>query len=265
YILYKLFYEKSYIKTYKPVFSHDCNGNIETPQYPNTWIVIMTSTDLPLNGVKFFEMCGKQLVAFRGGSGAVNVLSAYCPHLGANLGVGGHVVTESGDDCIQCPFHGWRFRGRDGQCKRIPNLNESELNTVKAVVKKWQTIEMNEVIYVLGENASDIQHFYYVHEMIIPYIISSTFSFDSTNCTDSTIIGRMTIYLFGVEVVTVPIKLCHVSPVTELVYFGTEDSMLSTIDSDAMMWLWTQTRPHKYKGFPKFATVHLVITLELLE
>ncbi|CAG2121155.1 unnamed protein product, partial [Medioppia subpectinata] len=65
------------------------------------------------------------------------------------LGVGGHVVTESesGDDCIQCPFHGWRFGG-DGQCKRIPNLNESELNALKAVVKKWQTIEKNEVIYV---------------------------------------------------------------------------------------------------------------------
>ncbi|CAG2106734.1 unnamed protein product [Medioppia subpectinata] len=133
----------------EPVFAHNGNANTETPQYPNTWIVIMTSRDLPLNGVKPFEMCGKQCVAFRGGSGAVHVLSAYCPHLGANLGVGGHVVTESesGDDCIQCPFHGWRFGG-DGQCKRIPNINESELNTVKAVVKKWQTIEKNEVIYV---------------------------------------------------------------------------------------------------------------------
>ncbi|CAG2100821.1 unnamed protein product [Medioppia subpectinata] len=95
--------------------------------------------NLPLNCVKPFEMCGKQCVTFRGRSGAVHVLSAYCSHLSANLGVGGHVVTESesGDDCIQCPFHGWRFGGK-----------ESELNTVKAVVKKWQTIEKNEVIYV---------------------------------------------------------------------------------------------------------------------
>ncbi|CAG2106418.1 unnamed protein product [Medioppia subpectinata] len=67
------------------------------------------------------QLCGQQRVLFRGPSGVVHCLSAYCPHLGANLGVGGHVVTESGDDCIQCPFHGWRFGG-DGQCKRIPNL-----------------------------------------------------------------------------------------------------------------------------------------------
>ncbi|CAG2102954.1 unnamed protein product [Medioppia subpectinata] len=238
----------------------------------------MTSRDLPLNGVKPFEMCGKQCVAFRGGSGAVHVLSAYCPHLGANLGVGGHVVTESesGDDCIQCPFHGWRFGG-DGQCKRIPNLNESELNAVKAVVKKWQTIEKNEVIYVwhhsedkdpnhypkdfLGknyhnlsligsylrllhcnyqiilENGSDFQHFNYRHQVLIPYITSLKFSFDSTyeTVTEITITGRMTIYLLGMELVTVPIKLCHVSPVTELLYMGTDESMLGTVLSLATL------------------------------
>ncbi|CAG2116176.1 unnamed protein product, partial [Medioppia subpectinata] len=54
---------------------------------------------------------------------------------------------ESGDDCIQCPFHGWRFGG-DGQCKRIPNLNDSELKTVKAIVTNWPTVEKNELIYI---------------------------------------------------------------------------------------------------------------------
>ncbi|CAG2114343.1 unnamed protein product, partial [Medioppia subpectinata] len=181
----------------------------------------MPSRDLRLNSVVPFEMCGQQLVAFRGGSGAVHVLSAYCPHLGANLGVGGHVVTESesGDDCIQCPFHGWRFNGRDGQCKRIPNLNDSELKALKAVVKKWQTIEKNEMIYVwhhsedldpdhypddfiakhnaklvlqqsypeivlapfqtIVENSSDVHHANYVHTELIPYVASLKYSFSS--------------------------------------------------------------------------------------
>ena len=41
---------------------------------------------------------------------------AYCPHLGANLAVGGRVV----EDDIQCPFHLWTFSGQDGQCVDIP-------------------------------------------------------------------------------------------------------------------------------------------------
>jgi 3-ketosteroid 9alpha-monooxygenase subunit A len=58
-------------------------------------------------------MFGKDLVLFRGGDGALGLLDAYCPHLGAHLGVGGSV---SADGCIQCPFHGWKF-GTDGKCK----------------------------------------------------------------------------------------------------------------------------------------------------
>jgi len=42
-------------------------------------------------------------------------MDAYCPHLGANLGVGGRVV----GDCVECPFHGWQFN-TEGQCTSIP-------------------------------------------------------------------------------------------------------------------------------------------------
>ncbi|CAG2113587.1 unnamed protein product [Medioppia subpectinata] len=59
--------------------------------------------------------------------------------------------------------------------------------------------------------------------------------------TEPTITGRMTIYLLGVKLVTVPTKVCHVSPVIELIYFGTEDSMLGTYDSDAMIIFNSQT------------------------
>ena len=93
--------------------------------YPNTWYVALESKELPKNGAKAFHMCGQNLVAFRGPSGAAHVLDAYCPHLGANVGIGGQVVTESGDDCIECPFHGWRFSGVDGQCKHIPNIDSN--------------------------------------------------------------------------------------------------------------------------------------------
>ena len=61
---------------------------------------------------------GQELVLFRGTSGKVIMLDAYCPHMGTHLGrnktsysvvKGQHVEGDS----IRCPFHGWRF-GPDG-------------------------------------------------------------------------------------------------------------------------------------------------------
>ena len=44
------------------------------------------------------------------------MLDAYCPHLGAHLGVGGKV---EGDN-IRCPFHNWCWSGESGACVDIP-------------------------------------------------------------------------------------------------------------------------------------------------
>jgi cholesterol 7-dehydrogenase len=63
------------------------------------------------------EALGEDLALFRGASGAVFALAAHCPHLGANL-AGGQLV----GDCLQCPFHGWRFRG-DGRLDHVPGLD----------------------------------------------------------------------------------------------------------------------------------------------
>lgn len=60
-------------------------------------------------------------MVFRGQEGKASVLDAYCPHLGANLAVGGRVV----GNCIECPFHGWQFRGDDGKCVKIPYAEKS--------------------------------------------------------------------------------------------------------------------------------------------
>lgn len=59
---------------------------------------------------------GEQVAVFRGQDGKAYVVDAYCPHLGANLAVGGQVVGS----CIECPFHGWQFRANDGKCVRVP-------------------------------------------------------------------------------------------------------------------------------------------------
>lgn len=59
---------------------------------------------------------GQNFVVFRTEGGEVHIFDAYCPHLGANLGVGGIVK----GDCIECPFHQWSFRASDGECTNIP-------------------------------------------------------------------------------------------------------------------------------------------------
>lgn len=59
---------------------------------------------------------GEQVAVFGGTEGQAYVVDAYCPHLGANLAVGGHVVGQS----IVCPFHSWQCWREDGKCVRIP-------------------------------------------------------------------------------------------------------------------------------------------------
>ena len=60
---------------------------------------------------------GTEFAVFRGQeSGEVFITDVYCPHLGANVTTGGKVV----GDCVQCPFHEWKFDGQTGKCVEIP-------------------------------------------------------------------------------------------------------------------------------------------------
>ncbi|XP_033095438.1 cholesterol 7-desaturase-like isoform X2 [Anneissia japonica] len=80
-------------------------------------------------------MLGQELAVYRGENGEAHVVNAYCPHLGANLGVGGQVK----GNCIECPFHGWLFRGEDGKCVNIPYASKVP---EFAKIKSWPSIEM---------------------------------------------------------------------------------------------------------------------------
>ncbi|XP_023229151.1 cholesterol 7-desaturase-like [Centruroides sculpturatus] len=111
------------------------------PAYPNGWITLLESRDLSAGECKPVTAVGQQFVIFRGKTGKSFVLDAYCPHLGANLGIDGKIH----EDCIECPFHGWRFSGEDGSCVKIPY---TEKVPKAANIKCWETIEQNGFIYV---------------------------------------------------------------------------------------------------------------------
>lgn len=86
------------------------------PPYPNGWYGILESSKLKTGESLYISCLGQHFAVYRTKSNKVFVLDAYCPHLGANMGIGGRVVGDN----IECPFHQWSFRGTDGLCTNIP-------------------------------------------------------------------------------------------------------------------------------------------------
>ncbi len=83
---------------------------------------------------------GRHLVGWRDVEGAMHVMDAFCPHLGAHLGHGGHV-----EGCqIVCPFHGWHF-DVDGHNAVIPY---SERLNRKATLRVYPVVERNDAVMV---------------------------------------------------------------------------------------------------------------------
>lgn len=89
---------------------------ITLPPFPNGWFNICYSHEVGVGEVKPVHALGRDFVVFRGEGGKAHVLDAYCPHLGAHLGVGGKV---EGDN-IRCPFHSWCWQGDTGECVDVP-------------------------------------------------------------------------------------------------------------------------------------------------
>ena len=110
------------------------------PVFPNGWFRIMMSEDLQPGQVAFRQYLGRKLAVFRTESGKAHILDAYCPHLGANLGVGGKVVGE----CLRCPFHDWEFQG-DGKCTKIP-YSDAKIMPESTSAKSYICEEYNDMI-----------------------------------------------------------------------------------------------------------------------
>jgi len=118
------------------------------PVYPNGWFAVLESDDLKSLAVRSIDILGENLVVFRTSDGKACILDAYCPHLGANLGIGGRVV----GNCIECPFHGWQFNGQDGKCTTVPYANKTPQF---AHVQSWPVTEANGFIFIWYHTEKD--------------------------------------------------------------------------------------------------------------
>ena len=85
---------------------------------------------------------GQKLVVFAGADGQLNVLDAYCRHMGGDLSQG----TVKGDE-IACPFHDWRWGG-DGRCKQIPYARRVPL---RARTASWPTLVQDGMLFVWND------------------------------------------------------------------------------------------------------------------
>ena len=91
--------------------------------FPRGWFMVAEATEATKKPIalRFF---GKDFVMYRGESGKVTIMDAYCPHMGTHIAKNesSFIVLDGkqveGDD-IRCPYHGWRF-GPDGVCNQIP-------------------------------------------------------------------------------------------------------------------------------------------------
>lgn len=91
--------------------------------YPRGWFMIADASEIADKPVplRFF---GREFVAYRGESGKVYLVDAYCPHMRVHLArnTTSYIVRDGEQiqgESIRCPGHGWRF-APDGQCDDIP-------------------------------------------------------------------------------------------------------------------------------------------------
>jgi 3-ketosteroid 9alpha-monooxygenase subunit A len=178
---------------------------------PFGWFCVGYPEDFPVGEPRALYYFSRHLVGWRDETGEMHVHDAFCPHLGAHLGHGGHV-----EGCeIVCPFHAWRYDA-EGSNTGIPY---SDRVNRKARLRTYPTVERNGVVltwyhpdevapqwevpeipelddhpdwstvirteYVIdasvqemGENSVDSAHFRYVHgTATVPEILEYTTGF----------------------------------------------------------------------------------------
>ena len=82
--------------------------------FHSSWYAIARSGEVTAGQVAGRDFLEGRAIVYRGESGRPSVMSAYCRHLGADLGVG-KVIGED----VRCAFHHWQY-GPDGACTKIP-------------------------------------------------------------------------------------------------------------------------------------------------
>ena len=92
---------------------------------------------------------GEPVLLGRARSGEAYALRDICPHRAAPLSAGRLVREAGGDEVVECPYHGWRFRTGDGVCSAIPSkVADQEIDVGRIRVRRYPIAETQGLIFV---------------------------------------------------------------------------------------------------------------------
>ncbi|MEV4316559.1 Rieske 2Fe-2S domain-containing protein [Actinocrispum sp. NPDC049592] len=103
-------------------------------RYARGWHCIGLASEFTDGKPHAIQAFGTKLVVFQGEDGKLNVLDAYCRHMGGDLSQG-----SIKGNAVACPFHDWRWAG-NGRCVEIPYAKRVPL---RARTRAWTTLELN--------------------------------------------------------------------------------------------------------------------------
>ena len=111
-----------------------------------SWLPILSKAATPERYPLQIEVAGEKVVAWKN---TLNeewyVMKDYCPHRFAPLSQG-RIVPETG--CIECPYHGWQFKGSTGACVKIPQLDsKNQTIPVSATASYLPTYSTGDILW----------------------------------------------------------------------------------------------------------------------
>lgn len=112
--------------------------------FTESWFPICLSEELGVGELRGENFLDGKVVVYRGEDGIARVMSAYCPHVGADLSIG--CVIENR---LQCPFHHWEY-DQQGTCVKTA-IGDPAPKT--AQLFKFPTVEHYGVIWAFNGNS----------------------------------------------------------------------------------------------------------------
>ena len=82
--------------------------------FTQSWFPLCRSSEVAPGAVLGRNFLDGRVAVYRTEDGTANVVSAYCPHNGADLSIG-----KVAGDRLVCAFHHWEFE-RSGRCSATP-------------------------------------------------------------------------------------------------------------------------------------------------
>lgn len=120
------------------------DGTTMTREYPMPmpygWFQVAWSDELTSGKSTPLFFFDRHLAAWRDDNGEAHVWDAFCPHLGAHMGVRAQI---EGDEII-CPLHRWRYDA-SGTCIDIPY---SPRVNKRATIRTYPVVERNGLVMV---------------------------------------------------------------------------------------------------------------------